>query len=365
VKPSKIKRIGLITGGGDCPGLNAVVRAVVKTCALEYGIDVVGIEDGYGGLITDRMRPLSPDDVSGILSRGGTILGSSNKDNPFRVPEESDGQKRFRDLSDQAIKHAQRRGLEMLVVIGGDGSLSIAYQLQEKGLPVVGIPKTIDNDLAATDVTFGFDSALATACEAVDKLHTTAASHHRLMVLEVMGRYAGWIALGAAMAGGAHMVLIPEIPFQIDKVAEAIRQRSYHGRQFAIVVVAEGAVPQGGGMFVDRQVEDSTDSIRLGGIGRWVAGELESRLEWEARATVLGHLQRGGAPTAYDRVLASRFGVAAANLVAQGEKGRMVCVHGIDIESVPLAEAVKMLRRVDPASQLVESARSLGISFGD
>ena len=349
------RRIGVLTSGGDASGMNAAVRAVVRT-ALDGGFEVFGIFEGFNGLIEgrDRVRQMSWNSVGGIIQRGGTVIGTARSE-------------RFRTREGRlaAARTLLESGIDNLVVIGGDGSLSIAYQLQEKGLPVVGIPKTIDNDLAATDVTFGFDSALATACEAVDKLHTTAASHHRLMVLEVMGRYAGWIALGAAMAGGAHMVLIPEIPFQIDKVAEAIRQRSYHGRQFAIVVVAEGAVPQGGGMFVDRQVEDSTDSIRLGGIGRWVAGELESRLEWEARATVLGHLQRGGAPTAYDRVLASRFGVAAANLVAQGEKGRMVCVHGIDIESVPLAEAVKMLRRVDPASQLVESARSLGISFGD
>jgi ATP-dependent phosphofructokinase / diphosphate-dependent phosphofructokinase len=365
VNSSKYRRIGILTGGGDCPGLNAVIRAVVKTCAFEYGIDVIGIQDGYGGLITDRMRPLTSDDVSGILARGGTILGSSNKDNPFRVPVEEDGQKKFRDLSDQAIKNAGRHGMEMLVVIGGDGSLSIAHQLSEKGLPVVGIPKTIDNDLAATDVTFGYDSALVTATEAVDKLHTTAASHHRLMVLEVMGRYAGWIALGAGMAGGGDVILIPEIPFEIEKVADFVRERGYRGRNFSIVVVAEGAAPKGGGLFVDRTVEDSTDAVRLGGIGRWLAQQLEEKLEREARVTVLGHLQRGGEPSAYDRVLATRFGVAAARLVAAGEVGRMVSLHGIEVDSVPLAEAVEQIRRVDPASQIVQAARAVGTCFGD
>jgi phosphofructokinase-like protein len=368
VKSSKFRRIGVLTGGGDCPGLNAVIRAVVKTCAFEYGIDVVGIEDGYGGLINDRMRPLGSDDVSGILARGGTILGSSNKDNPFRVPVEEDGQKKFRDLSDQAIKNAARHGLELLVVIGGDGSLSIAHQLSEKGLPVVGIPKTIDNDLAATDVTFGYDSALVTATDAVDKLHTTAASHHRLMVLEVMGRYAGWIGLGAGMSGGGDVILIPEIPFEIDKVAAFVRERGFRGRNFAIVVVAEGATPVGGGLFVDRKIDDSTDAIRLGGIGRWVATQLEQKLEREereARVTVLGHLQRGGQPSAYDRVLATRFGVAASRLVAAGEVGRMVSLHGIEVDSVPLEEAVKQIRRVDPNSQIVQAARAVGTCFGD
>jgi ATP-dependent phosphofructokinase / diphosphate-dependent phosphofructokinase len=362
---SRIRRIGILTGGGDCPGLNAVLRAVVKTCAFEYNIDVVGILDGYGGLITDRMRPLTADDVSGILARGGTILGSSNRDNPFRVPVEEDGEKHFKDLSDSAIKNAQRHGLELLVVVGGDGSLSIAHQLMQKGLPVVGIPKTIDNDLGATDVTFGYDSALITATDAVDKLHTTADSHHRLMVLEVMGRYAGWIALGAGMAGGGDVILIPEIPFDMEKVIQAIRERGYRGRRFAIVVVAEGAIPKGGDLFIDRQIEDSTDSIRLGGIGRWVAGELERNLEWEARVTVLGHLQRGGNPSPADRVLATRFGAEAARLVANREIGRMVSLHGTEVDSVPLEDAVRQLRRVEPASQIVQAARSVGTCFGD
>ncbi len=364
MRSSRVRRIGLLTGGGDCPGLNAVLRAVVKACAFEHGIDVVGIEDGYAGLINDRMRPLGSTDVGGILSRGGTILGSSNTANPFRVPQ-NDGSGEFRDLSDHAIKTARQHGLEMLVVVGGDGSLSIGWQLEQKGLPVIGVPKTIDNDLGATDVTFGFDSALATATDAVDKLHTTADSHRRLMVLEVMGRYAGWIALGAGMAGGGDIILIPEIPFEIDKVADAIRERGFRGRNFAIVVVAEGAAPKGGELFVERRVENSTDAIRLGGVGRWVASELERILEREARTTVLGHLQRGGEPTPHDRVLATRFGVEAARLVAAGESGRMVSIRGTEITSVGLEDAVTQLRRVDPNSQIVQAARSVGTSFGD
>lgn len=365
MKETKFRRIGILTGGGDCPGLNGVIRAVVKTCVFEYGIDVVGIEDGYGGLVNDRMRALTGEDVSGILARGGTILGSSNKDNPFRVPVREDGELKFKDCSDQAIRNAQRHGLDLLMVVGGDGSLNIAYELSKKGLPVVGVPKTIDNDLDATDVTFGFDSALTTATDAVDKLHTTADSHHRLMVLELMGRYAGWITLEAGMAGGGDVILIPEIPFDMEKVAEAVRQRGYRGRNFAVVVVAEGAAPKGGEMFVERRIADSTDAVRLGGIGRWVAQELETRLEWEARTTVLGHLQRGGSPTAFDRLLATRFGVEAVRLVATGQHGRMVSIHGTTIDSVPLEEAVTRLRRVDPESQIVQAARAVGTSFGD
>ena len=365
MKESKVRRIGILTGGGDCPGLNGVIRAVVKTCRFEYGIEVVGIEDGYGGLINDRMRPLDSGDVAGILARGGTILGSSNRDNPFRVPVQEDGVTKFRDLSDQAIKNLQRHGLELLVVVGGDGSLNIALELSKKGIHVVGVPKTIDNDLDSTDVTFGFDSALTTATDAVDKLHTTADSHHRLMVLELMGRYAGWIALEAGMAGGGDVILIPEIPFDIDKVAQSVRERGYRGRNFAVVIVAEGAVPKGGEMFVERRIAESTDAIRLGGIGRWVAQELEARLEWEARTTVLGHLQRGGSPTAFDRLLATRFGVEAVRLLAAGQFGRMVSLHGTTIDSVTLEDAVTRLRRVNPDSQIVQAARAVGTSFGD
>jgi ATP-dependent phosphofructokinase / diphosphate-dependent phosphofructokinase len=363
--PERLRRIGILTGGGDCPGLNAVIRAVVKTAKFDHDIDVVGIENGYAGLIYDRMRPLTTDDVGGILARGGTILGSSNRDNPFRVPFEEDGKMTFRDLSDQAIRNAQRRGLQLLIAVGGDGSLSIARELSQRGLPVVGVPKTIDNDLGATDVTFGFDSALAVATEAADRLHTTAMSHQRVMVLEVMGRYAGWIALEAGLAGGGDVILIPEIPFELDKVADAIRERSYRGRAFAIIVVAEGAKPKGGELVVARQVQDSTDPIRLGGIGNWVAAELERRLEMETRATVLGHVQRGGIPTPFDRILGTRFGVHAARAAAAGERHVMVALRGLSIVTVPLDEAVAQLRHVDPEGELVRAAKSVGTFFGD
>lgn len=359
----KVKRIGLLTGGGDCPGLNAVIRAVVKSCAHEHRIDVVGIEDGFDGLLGDRMAPLTEEHVGGILHRGGTILGTSNRANPFRVPVRDSGELRFVDDSEKAIQRAHRHGLEALIVVGGDGSLSIGRDLDLRGLPVIGVPKTIDNDLFATDVTFGFDSARSVASDAVDRLHSTAESHKRIMVLEVMGRYAGWIALEAGMAGGADVVLIPEIPFDLEQAAAAIQRRGERGRRFAIVVVAEGAAPIGGQVMVDRTVEDSTDAIRLGGIGRFVARELEARLDWESRVTVLGHLQRGGAPTAFDRILGMRFGVEAARLAARGETGRMVCLRGTEIESVPLGEGVAKLRRVDPASQIVGAARAVGISF--
>lgn len=362
---SSLRRIGILTGGGDCPGLNAVIRAVVKTAAFDHGIDVVGIEDGYAGLITDRVRPLTPADVGGILGRGGTILGSSNRDNPFHVPEVLDGSRVFKDLSGQVLHNARRHGLELIIVVGGDGSLSIARDLAALGLPMIGVPKTIDNDLAATDVTFGFDSALAVATEAVDRLQTTAMSHHRVMVLEVMGRYAGWIALHAGLAGGGDVILIPEIPFEVERVADAIRERSYRGRNFAIVVVAEGAKPGGGEMVVARNVEDATDPVRLGGIGLWVAARLELLLEMETRATVLGHLQRGGIPTAFDRVLATRFGARAVRAAVDGEVNVMVALSGAEVKTVPLAEAVSQIRRVDPEGEIVRAARSVGTSFGE
>ena len=359
------RRIGLLTGGGDCPGLNAVIRAVVKACSYQYGLTVYGIRDGFDGLVNDRMELLSADDVSGILHRGGTILGSSNRGNPFRVPVVENGEKRFVDLSAQVIAVCHARRLECLIVVGGDGSLSIGAQLMERGMPVIGVPKTIDNDLAATDVTFGFDSARSVASDAIDRLHSTAESHQRIMVLEVMGRYAGWIALEAGMAGGGDVILIPEIPFDLDLVEAAIRRRGESGRRFAIVVVAEGACPRGGSMVVDRTIEDSTDAIRLGGIGRWVALELERRLDWESRVTVLGHLQRGGTPTSFDRILGTRFGVEAARLAHEKQYGRMVALRGIDIISVPLVEAVSQLRKVDPESMIVQAARAVGVTFGD
>lgn len=363
--PVKLRRIGILTGGGDCPGLNAVIRAVVKTARFDYGLEVFGIENGYAGLIHDRLRPLSTADVGGIVARGGTILGSSNRDNPFRVPVEEGGKKVYRDLSDKALETARRHGLDLLIVVGGDGSLSIARDLGGRGLPLIGVPKTIDNDLAATDVSFGFDSALDIATEAVDRLHTTAMSHHRVMVLEVMGRYTGWIALQAGMAGGGDVILIPEIPFEIESVTEAIRRRRDLGREFAIVVVAEGAKPRGGDLVVAKRIEDSTDPVRLGGVGGWVAAHIEKNLDMETRATVLGHLQRGGIPSAFDRILGTRFGVRAVRAAVEGAGDVMVSLRGSSIEVVPLEAAVAEPRRVDPEGELVRAARSVGTTFGD
>jgi len=361
----KLRRIGILTGGGDCPGLNAVIRAVVKTAAYDHGIDVVGFENGYAGLVQDRCRPLTTNDASGILARGGTILGSSNKDNPFRVPMIEDGQTVYRDMSDQSIKTLQRHGIQVLIAIGGDGSLSIAHELCGRGVGIIGVPKTIDNDLDATDITFGFDSALAVATEAVDRLHTTAMSHQRVMVLEVMGRYAGWIALESGLAGGADAILIPEIPYHIEKVADAIRERIYGGRPFAIVVVAEGAAPAGGTLSVRETIADSTDPIRLGGIGNQVAQELERLLGNETRTTVLGHLQRGGEPTPFDRILGTRFGAHAVRAAVAGETDVMVRLRGQVVDTVPMREAVAKLRRVDPNGELVRTAKSLHTTFGD
>lgn len=361
---SHFKKIGVLTGGGDCPGLNAVIRAVVKTAIRQYDMEVVGIINGFSGLVNNDYRPLTEKDVSGILPRGGTILGTTNRDNPFKYPVQINGEIVYQDVSDKVIENMKQFGIEALAIIGGDGSLGIAYDFVKKGVPVVGIPKTIDNDLSATDLTFGFDTALTTACEAIDKLHTTAESHHRVMVLEVMGRYAGWIALQAGLAGGADVILIPEKPFTLEKVCEKVDERANEGKKFSIVVVAEGAVPEGGKMVVQRVVEGSSDPIRLGGIGDQVAAAIERCSGKETRVTVLGHLQRGGSPTAYDRILSTRFGVKAVELLARGQYGQMVALKGTAIEAVPLESSIKHLKRVEPNGDLVRAAESVGISFG-
>ncbi|MBI5836940.1 MAG: 6-phosphofructokinase [Candidatus Eisenbacteria bacterium] len=364
VKP-KVRCVGVLTAGGDCPGLNAVIRAVYKTAHFRYGMDVIGIEDGFKGALENRTRPLTMDNVRGILPLGGTILGSSNRDDPFRVPHLAGGQKTYEDRSDDVLDNLQRLGIQALIAVGGDGTLTMASKLARKGLQVVGVPKTIDNDLSATDVTFGFDSALRIATQAVDMLHTTAEAHHRVMVVEVMGRYAGWIALESAMAGGADIVLIPEIPFRLEKVYEQIRDRLRRGSRFSIVVVGEGAKPAGGTEIVQKRIEDSTDPVRLGGIGNWLARQIEDSTEIETRVTVLGHLQRSGPPTPFDRVLGTRLGVMAADLVARGEFGRMASLRGTEIVSVPLEDAVEKPRNVDPDGSMVRAARAVGMTFGD
>ena len=362
---STIKKIGILTGGGDCPGLNAVIRAAVKTAIIQYGWKVIGIEDGFEGLLKEgKTRPLLYDYVRGILARGGTILGSSNRGNPFEYKFKEGGKIVSEDRSSVLVDNLRALEIDALVVIGGDGTLSIARELSKIGVNLVGVPKTIDNDLAATDVTFGFDTAINTATEAIDKIRTTGESHHRVMIVEVMGRYTGWIALQAGIASGADIILIPELPFKTDRVCDAINERITSGRNSTIIVVAEGAKPEGGDITVRMVVSDSHDPIRLGGIGDCLANEITEKTNLEARVTVLGHIQRGGTPSAFDRILATRLGAAAVDVLASGTFGRMVCLHSTRIESVVLDDAVKQLKKVPPDGDVVRAARSIGISFG-
>lgn len=361
---SRLKRIGILTGGGDCPGLNAVIRSVAKPAMLYAGSSVIGILDGFEGLVEGRMRELSPLDVSGIVNLGGTILGTSNKGDPFHYPEETSEGVRIVDASHRALKHYAEWGLDALFAIGGDGSMNIAYKLSQLGMHIVGVPKTIDNDLEATDMTFGYDSALHVATEAIDRLQTTASAHHRVIVVEVMGRYAGWIALGAGVGGGADVILIPEIPFRWHRVFEAVTQRKW-GARFSIVCVSEGARPADGEVVVKENDIRRTDPVRLGGIGELVASRIQESTRLETRVTVLGHVQRGGSPTAFDRVLASRFGAIALQAASRGEFGCMVSLQGRDIVTVPLKDAIARQRVVPLDSQLILTARALGVSLGD
>ncbi len=360
-KNSKTRRLGILTGGGDCPGLNAVIRAVVKGAIYNYDIEVVGFNNGFRGLVENDAALLGDYQVSGILNRGGTILGTSNRDNPFDFrPGSTDYRQTGEDRSSDAVENLKKWEIEALVVIGGDGSLLLANRFSKLGVPVIGIPKTIDNDLPATDVTFGFDSAVTTATEAIDKIHTTAESHHRVMVVEVMGRYAGWIALTAGMAGGGDIILIPEVPFEYHYIVEKITERRHRGKKFSIIVVAEGAYPVG----EEAVYQQKGDVKRLGGIGPVISREIEKRSDTESRATILGHLQRGGSPTSYDRILATRFGVKAVELFLDRRFNEMVCLRGNRIESVALEEAVKGTKLVDPEGELVRAALAVGTSFG-
>ena len=357
-----IKRIGVLTGGGDAPGLNAVIRAVVKS-AYNAGIEVVGLEDSFDGLLDPtRSRILTPGHVTGILRLGGTILGTTNRGNPFEYPV--DTPEGAVDYSDRVVETFNKMGLQALVVIGGDGSLSIAHQFYLKGIPVVGVPKTIDNDIVGTTSCFGFDTAVSFAADAIDRLHTTAEAHKRIMVVEVMGRYAGWIALQAGIAGGADVILMPEIPFDLDKVTAAIKRRESFGAKFSIIVVAEGAKPVGGKLTI-REEAHAGYVERLGGVGIIVADQLEDLTGREARCVVLGHLQRGGGPTAFDRVLATRFGGAAVELIRRGVYGKMVANNPPDIVPIPLADVVGRTKTVPLDSDLVKTARALGVSLGD
>ncbi|MBI3949002.1 MAG: 6-phosphofructokinase [Acidobacteria bacterium] len=357
-----IKRIGVLTGGGDAPGLNAVIRAVVKTAVNEYGWEVLGIEDGYEGLLGEtRTRPLRPSDVQGLLPRGGTILGTRNRGHFAVVQTEGQVIKPVA-IYEAAVANITKLGIDALVVIGGEGTQGIAYELHQLGVPIVGIPKTIDNDLACTELTFGFDTALEVATEALDRLHTTAESHDRVMVLEVMGRHAGWIALEAGIAGGADVILIPEIPFYIEKAASKVLERERNGHAFSIVVVAEGAAPVDG-TEVYQEKGDAMSEGRLGGIGHVVADALEHFTSKETRVVVLGHLQRGGSPTAFDRILSSAFGVAAVQALATGEAGKVVTWNCGMITTCRLDETAFRLKRVPLDCQLVKTARRLGITL--
>ena len=359
-----VKRVGIMTGGGDCPGLNAVIRAFV-TVGLGHGWEVLGIEDAFMGLIDlDYRSPhgnrwLGRDDVREILTRGGTVLGTSNRADPFRFAAAGVEE----DVSDRVMKNFEHLDLDALVSIGGDGSMRIAQRFCDLGMPIVGVPKTIDNDLAATDITFGFQTAVQIASDALDRIHDTAESHDRVMLVEVMGRDAGWIALEAGLAGGAHGILIPEIPYHAAAVARRVKERRQRGQPFSVIVVAEGAKPAGG---TSSSTSAATGGMpRLHGAAHRVADELTALLDAELRVTVLGHVQRGGTPTAFDRILATRYGHHAAELVARQSFGQMVALRGGEIGSVAIREAVDRPKQVAPDSQLVTTAKSIGVVFGD
>ncbi len=362
VKKTDIKRIAVLTGGGDCPGLNAVIRAVTKTAQNDYGIEVMGILDSYWGLVNDDMHVLTNRDVSGILGVGGTILGTSRVD-PFREGYEKgilDSPDEDWDIVKAVMK---KREIDALVAIGGDGTLRVANRAAEAGIPVVGVPKTIDNDIADTDVTFGFNSAVSIVMNAIDILHTTAMSHHRVMVVETMGRHAGWLALEAGVAGGGDIILIPEIPYDINEVFERVEERSRIGKRFSIVVVAEGAKPADGGEVYSGEHDQSGREV-LGGIGKHVADQIQENTGLSSRLTDLGHLQRGGPPTAFDRLLATQFGHAAINLLANGTYGHTVVFKAGAIQSSPLSQATRKQKTVPSDHPLIKAAVSVGTSFG-
>jgi len=362
-KRSKFRRIGISTGGGDCPGLNAVIRGVTKP-ALDYGLTVFGILDGFEGLVEGKSIELYNKDVSGILSTGGTILGSSNKGDPFHWPEEVNGKIKIVDRSKEAIKNYEAWNLDAVIAVGGDGTMHITNKLAQMGMNVVGVPKTIDNDLEATDQTFGHDSAVFVVTEALDRLHTTASSHHRVMVIEVMGRYAGWIALNGGLAGGADVILIPEIPFDWKAIYEKLLMRNMLGKRFSIVCVAEGAKPIDGKLIVKCKDIKRSDPVQLGGIGEYVAKKINEDTRLETRYTVLGHLQRGGSPTPYDRILATKFGTNAIQLAIKRDFGRMVALKGSEIKNVKIIDAISRQKLVKTNDQAVLACHAVGVSFG-
>ncbi len=358
------RRIGILTGGGDCPGLNAVIRGVTKTAIGQYGLEVVGFHDGYEGLIEGRFSILRQEDVSGILTQGGTILGASNTANPFAWFVGEGENRQAIDKSDDCMSLYEDIGLEALICVGGDGTMSIGGKLAEKGANIIGVPKTIDNDLMETDITFGFDSARMTATEAVDKLHTTAQSHHRVLLVEVMGRNAGWLALESGIAGGGDVILIPEIPYDIEEIKAVVRKRSRFGKRFSIIVVSEGSCPVGGKQVYERIIKESPDPVRLGGVSHVIAKQIEDQTGIECRVAVLGHLQRGGTPTPFDRLLATRFSVKAMDFFKAGKFNNMVALQGNKLVAAPLEKVMNRQRKVPVPCELIKAAISVGTSFG-
>jgi len=362
---TKIKTIAILTGGGDCPGLNAVIRAVSKTAIYNYDIDVLGVEDGYLGLIENRLRPLRQLDVSGILTIGGTILGTSNIADPFHFPVKTNGKTIMTDVSHKVISNLKKHNVDALICIGGDGTMASAAKLAKLGIPIMGVPKTIDNDLVGTDMTFGFDTAVTTATEAIDKVHTTASSHHRVMIIEVMGRYAGWIALHAGVASGSDIILIPEIPFKISAITDFILDRSARGKRFSIITVAEGAKEKGGALTVQQTIKDSPDPIRLGGIAARLSAVIQQKTNLETRPVVLGHIQRGGTPTPFDRVLATNYGYTAIKLLMEHNiKNHLVVMQGGKFGSIPLSRVAGKIKPVPKDHPLVQAAKAVATCFG-
>ncbi len=358
-------RIGILTGGGDCPGLNGVIRAVTLHARQTYGWEVVGIRNGFEGLYEEEYVDLTATTVQHLLPRGGTMLGSSNRANPFAYPVKlPDGRIEIHDVSARCMANLAKLDLHGLIVVGGDGTMSFAQKFIQRGATrIVGVPKTIDNDLEATDTTVGFQTAVEIVTEAIERLHTTAESHERIMVIEVMGRYAGWIALTSALAGGAHVCLIPEIEYDPERVLEAFHRRHGRGVSYSIVVVSEGAKPKGGELAV-LTAGDATKQEKLGGAGQRVAELIAAKTDYEVRTTVLGHIQRGGSPCAFDRELATRFGVKAVELVAEGKFGHVAAVEAGKLVAKPIEKAVKKLKLVDPSGELVRTAKGVGIELG-
>lgn len=361
-----LKKVGILTGGGDCSGLNGVIRAITRAAIIQHGAQVLGIENGFDGLLFNNTRPLTVKDTKDILTLGGTILGTTNKGNPFEYREKDDvGNIVVSDYSDQAAGVYKSLGLDCLFVVGGEGTLELAHKFQQKGLNVIGVPKTIDNDLEGTDYTFGFQTAVEVACDAMDRLHTTGKSHQRVMILEVMGRNAGWIALEAGIAGGAHIILIPEVPYRIENVIKKIQLRAKGGSPYSIIMVAEGAVEQDGGQIVAEDADGRLQGVaKLGGVGFYLAERIKQHVDLEVRCTVLGHIQRGGSPCAFDRVLGTRLGSAAVQAAANGNFGTMVALKTPNVELVPLSELAGVVRTVPENSQLIHCAESIGINLG-